>query len=210
VGVACVGGTCGATPSHYLLVNNPAGVTFIDACAAPGATTYLPGVDDGDVQIPLPFAFRYWDTDLGAGAFINVSSNGWISMDGVAGSAPAGAIPSLARPNAVIAPFWHDGLNRTPGQCVATIGTAPDRQWVLEWSNQLYSGSPPDASLTYEIILSETTHEIDFAYAMFIYPLFGAIGIENFVGNAGVNGCSGGQANCMPASGQVMRFQPIP
>ncbi len=180
----------------------------MDACSIAGASTYLPLADDRSVSLPIPFSFRYWDTDLAAGSLINISSNGWIGMDSIANAAPIGLLPSASRPNAVIAALWGDGVNRTPGQCVVTVGSAPNRQWIIEWSEQTYSAALAGASLTYEIILSETTHTIDLAYGTMTFGRTATVGIEDFTGSSGFNGCPRGVGACMPATGQVMRFVP--
>ena len=45
-------------------------VPFLDACAEPGHENLVPDMDDGRVTTMLRFAFRYWSTDLAAGASI--------------------------------------------------------------------------------------------------------------------------------------------
>jgi hypothetical protein len=194
--------------TNYRAIASPPGVSFVDACTAPGHMTYLAGADDSAVRVPIPFAFRYWSLDLAAGAMINVSSNGFINMDGVARSDLSGSIPSTAGPNATIAPHWGDDYNGTPGQCIATVGAAPNRQWVIEWQNDAYCCSLT-ASLTYEIILNESGNTIDFVYGTMSGVRSQVMGIESPDGAMAVGGCAGGATNCAPTTGQTVRFVPM-
>ena len=47
-------------------------------------TRLVSSVDDSSAQVPLPFNFRYWATDLRMGQMVNVCSNGYVNLDGVA------------------------------------------------------------------------------------------------------------------------------
>ncbi|MEI8255963.1 MAG: hypothetical protein WCJ30_09865, partial [Deltaproteobacteria bacterium] len=209
-GQFCSAGTCSTMITSYVQSASPAGVTFLDACAAPGAMTYLPSTDDSSAQVPLPFPFRYWTASLATGALVNICSNGWIGMDGVSGNSLSGTVPTASAPNAVIAPHWGDNYNSSPGQCVATFGTAPNRQWVVEWSDAYYCCSrPAGTTLTYEVILNESTNTIDFVYRTMSGARAQTMGIENQTGTLGVNACAGGTGSCIPTAGQVIRFTPM-
>ncbi len=210
-GQFCSAGVCSTMITGYMQVASPAGVTFRDACGAPGAMTYLSPADDSSALVPLPFPFRYWSASLAAGAMINICSNGWIGMDGVAGNSLGGSVPSASAPNAVIAAHWGDNYNNTPnGQCVATFGTAPNRQWVVEWNDDYYCCSRgAGVSLTYEIILSESTNTIDLVYRTMSGARAQTMGLENQTGTLGVNACPGGTGSCIPTAGQVVRFVPM-
>ena len=205
----CGGGTCSIPVPTTRYVQQGSPQTFIDACSVPGRLTYLAGADDAAVRVSLPFAFRYWTTDLAANAQINLTSNGWIGMLGDTAADLGGTLPNASAPNGVIAAYWRDNYNRSPGMCVATVGTAPNRQWVVEWQNQYHYGSGSE-SLTYEIVLSETTNTIDLVYQTMSGVGSGAVGSENAAGTAGVGGCPGGGTICGPTSGYRTRFAPAP
>jgi hypothetical protein len=187
-----------------------AGVTFIDACAAPGRLTVLPTADDSSTRVPLPFPFRYWATDLATGSMINITSNGWMGMAGDTFASLGGTVPSASLPNAVIAPHWGDNYTRT-GICIATVGIAPNRQWVIEWFDTHYCCfADPSIHITYEVILSEGTNTIDFVYSTIMGARSQTMGIENQTGTMGINACPGGVGSCTPTTGQMIRFVPIP
>jgi hypothetical protein len=209
-GQTCYSRACTSTPPTRYTQVAPAltSVPFIDACAAPGHTEHLASMDEGSVRVPLPFGFRFWATDLPAGSMINVTTNGWIGMDGATSMSSSGTIPSTSAPNAVIAAHW--GNNHTRGPiCVATVGTAPSRQFVVQWNDTHYSGSTT-AHLTYEIILSEATQFIDIAYGPMMGTQARVMGIENQAGSSGINACRGGASTCSPTEGQRVRFLPAP
>jgi hypothetical protein len=185
----------------------PADVTYTNVCALPGATRVLTGTDDGATPAPLPFPFRYWATNMPMGSMINVCSNGWIGMTGAADSSLSGSVPSAATPNGVIAAHWVDIVNRE-SQCIATVGTAPARRWIVQWPNSRYFGSGL-GNLDFEIVLHEGSNNIDVLYQNMTGANAGVAGIENQAGTAGVAGCPGGSAfSCAPPSGTRIRYIP--
>lgn len=198
----------GALPT-YTQSAPPSSVAWVDACAVAGHSEHLPGADDESVRVPLPFAFRYWGVNLPATSNVNLTSNGWLSLDGGAATTLRGTIPNVASPNAVIAPYWGDNFNRHP-QCVATVGTAPNRRWVAEWNDEVHCCTDdPAVHLTYEVILSETTNTIDFLYDTMTGATAHAVGLENQDGSAGINVCDAA-TTCIPTAGQRIRFTPSP
>lgn len=205
-----------SVPTTHYATSAPtaAQVPFIDACAVAGHMEFLAGADDQSAQTSLAFPFRYWATDLPAGAVVTVVSNGWIGMDGVTNSALTGTIPSAVLPNAVIAPYWGDDMNRSVSpQCIATVGTAPHRSMVFEWHDAAHC-CPADTMatvhLTYEVVLTEGAGTIDFIYQQMAGTRAQTVGIENQGGTAGLSGCSGGSPSCAPATGERIRFTPVP
>ena len=123
--------------------------------AATGTPVALTG-DDTHANITLPFAFPFYgSTYTGA----SLSSNGLLSFtDTVDDSAPTG-LPNSAPPNAVIAPFWADlVLDGSSSVVTATTGTAPNRQFTIEWVNATFYAEPTiDTSkrVTFTATLSE-------------------------------------------------------
>jgi len=204
--VCVLGGCVGYTVTPV----GPAVAPFIDACAASGSATVLPNADDSSVLSPLPFAFRYWTTNLTASAMINVCSNGWIGMDGMMNSSLGGSIPSTFGPHSVIAAHWGDDYTGPLGICIATVGTAPNRQWVVEWDQSGYCCSGGGGGLTYEVVLTETTNTIDLIYQTMTGARSQVAGIEDPTGSQGYPGCPDGTYDCTPTAGSAMRFTLIP
>ncbi len=210
-GLYCVMSECtDAPPTRYMqTAPAPGSVPFVDACTAAGHTAVLPTTDDGSTRVALPFAFRYWATDLPAASMINLCSNGWMGMAGDTSASLGGTVPSTTAPNAVIAPHWGDDVTGASGICVATVGTAPNRRWVVEWAMSRYFAGSGE-NLTYEVILSEGTGTIDLVYGTMTGARAQTMGIEDQTGMMGINACPGGTGGCIPTTGQVVRFVPIP
>lgn len=173
-----------STTSGYTLGLPPASVVYANVCGTPGATTVLPSVDDNAVVARLPFGFRFWGATLPANSGVGVSSNGFISLDGVGSSETAGSIPAATAPNGVIAANWIDIVTGTTGVCYATQGAAPSRRWVVQWANaRRYSSA--SSPINMEIVLSEGTNTIDLLYGPTM-TAGGVVGVENQTGTQAV------------------------
>lgn len=142
--------------------------TFIDVTAA-GNTLTFGNNDDADTLITLPFPFIFFNKPYQAGSQIAVSTNGWMSLDGF--SQPqyqGGPLPGTALPPALIAPFFADlFLPGGSSVIVQTVGTAPDRQLVVEWLNAGVldsQGNDLGSSVTFEAVLYEGSNDIQFIY----------------------------------------------
>jgi len=111
------------------------GATDHDDSSSPGAAA---------VRVPL------LGDDLPLGSMINVSSNGFMSMDGIPNAIYYGmSMPSTTAPNSVVAVHWATTNTSAMGICIAAHRRAPNRQWVVEWSQGYYCcGAGP--VLTYE------------------------------------------------------------
>jgi hypothetical protein len=203
VGVATL--AAGTLPT-YRRTEVPAGVAFIDACAVPGARRALQNVNDAQTLDAVPFPFRYWGATVSA---VNISSNGFLNFDGVSSAATAGALPSVSLPNGVVAPYWLDLITRESGVCIATLGAAPDRRFVVEWDDAAYFPARA-GNLTFEVILSETSNTIDMLYQTLGTPAGSVtLGVENIDGRDAAVLCSASAA-CPVATGARFRWVPTP
>ena len=187
------GGTCtGVAPGSYLQTSYRfPGPSFIDACAVLGHTTHLPNLDDDSVRIPLPFAMRSWNAIVPINTQINITSNGWLSFDGVALLNYFGMIPDTAAPNWLVAPYFTDLFTSATGVCVATIGVSPSRRFIVEWADAVFL-SDRTRHVTFEAILNESGL-IEFYYDTMAPPPTPqnvTIGLENQTGAAGVVVCN--------------------
>jgi hypothetical protein len=208
----CFASACtDALPIRYTQTTvTAAEAPWIDACAEPGHTEHLGGLDDASATVTLPFPFRYWATDLPAGANINITTNGWMGMDGMMDASLGGTVPERFEPNAVIAPHWGDDYTRGP-ICVATVGAAPSRKFVVEWNDTYYCcGDDGRVHNTFEVVLSEGTGTIDFIYLGMTGARAQTTGIEDQTGMNGINACPGGIGSCTPMDGERIRFLPTP
>ncbi|SPD72923.1 hypothetical protein PITCH_A1590005 [uncultured Desulfobacterium sp.] len=157
--------------------------------------TKLTLADEGGTSgIPIGFNFVYYGTIF---TTVTVTANGYLGFSPTI-SPDNTIIPLADTPNALIAPFWDDlnpGLNPGGGVFFQTIGSAPDRRFIVEWKDVPLK-SDPDSRLTFEAVLFEGNNEIQFHYLSMIdgsgmttSPMVtgqsATIGIENADGGKG-------------------------
>jgi subtilisin family serine protease len=147
----------GTVAENYVFSDGAYG--WIDATAG-GTNTGLRS-DDASVTLTLPFAFRFFGTDQTS---VKVSTNGYL----VFGTSDASAwsnvrLPSSAVPNGIVAPLWDDlRLNRRGAIWYRTLGTAPNRRFVVSWIGVPHYYDVGDSS--FQAILEEGSGDIVFQY----------------------------------------------
>jgi hypothetical protein len=198
----------GAT--RYTRATSPLG--FLDACTAPGSHRALIAVDQAYAVEGLPFSFRFYGAAQTL-AVINV--NGMVSFSSAAAlAADANAtLPHPAIPSTIF-PFWDDLQTRAPGVCIATLGAAPDRRFVIEWRDAGFAGGAnPDAHLDFEVVLSESSHLIDVIYRRMDDSTARATGSSATIGLQGVDASASDLAAFdtagAVASGGSIRWTPV-
>lgn len=143
--------------------------TFVNACAMGGMRVALGGAGRDDAHaataLTMPFGFRFFGAEY---TRVWPSTNGY-AVFGV--SAPqdraGGADRFPADEGPLVAAFWADLVLRAgPGSdlCALTSGTAPNRQFVLEWLDA-YHTTYDTTHLTFEVVLTETTNTVDIIYS---------------------------------------------
>ena len=156
--------------------------------------------DAGSASIAIGFSFNFDGTNY---SNVRVSSNGWISF--LTSSSPTSAANNLTsggnRP--LVAPLWDDLDGRpTPSQGRAfyqTLGTAPNRIFVMEWKNWEWNYSSSARAISFQVRLYESTNIIDFVYKQ---------GPD--AGNpSGSSGASIGLASVATGSGNFLSVQSI-
>ena len=117
----------------------------------------------------------------------------------------------MSTPNGVIAAYWGDNYNRL-GQCIATLGTAPFRRWVMQVDDGAHCcDTTAGVNLNYEIVISETTNTIDLLYGSMAGARTSTVGVENPTGSMGISGCPMPTTySCVPAANSAVRFEPSP
>jgi hypothetical protein len=197
--------------------------TTVSACTLPGVQRILAGEDDAMAMITAPFSLRLFGTPLPSGTPLYVSSNGMVSLMSFDGGEATitGTIPTSTAPNGLIAAYWADLVMGSDGVCAVSVGSAPSRRFILQWSNgQFYSGStamPTVGSASFEIIYNEADASIDFLYDTIsgqpaTAPTRAAVGVENVLG-MGLAICPGGRTGVAPECTAVTsgtRFRLVP
>ncbi len=202
----CAAGRCYAGERYAVTQPSTVAVPYLDVCGEPGAVRVLMSSDDESVSMPLPFATRWWGAPLASGATMVVAVNGAISVGGTSGLFPVyQAIPDTRVPNGVIAVHWADLFNTAGGTCVAAVGAAPTRRWVVQWVNTAIRGVT--SNLSFEVIVHEGSGVIEFAYGS-LSDSGAAIGLENPTGTEVASGCIGTTIPCEVTSNARLRFTP--
>jgi len=129
----------------------------------PAGGTLVPGsaADDAVVTVNLPFATAIYDQNFAAGSTISISTNGNVQFVGTGGSTAYSnaALPASAfgATTPVLLPFWDDLDLRSTGGGIytQTIGTAPNRQFVIEWRGRHFSETNGPQSVNFAVVLNE-------------------------------------------------------
>jgi len=214
-GQVCVSGRC-VTPSDYR-VTVPMGVSYVDACAVPGASRVMFARADASVSaVTAPFAFPYWGVMVPSGSALTVSTTGYLRIGSEVSATLSGVLPSLAQPNGVLAPHWGDLSLRSRQVCLAVLGNAPSRRLVVAWPDATYFDAAPEVHLNFEVTVTEETGVIDFVYGVMTRARYQTTGIETVDGRRALRPSAGllGTCieatgnNCRPASNSTIRFVP--
>lgn len=185
--------------------------------------------DDGRATLTLPFAFEYFGAAV---TTVDVSANGFIAFETLGpGHANNPTFPSLVEPDATVGVYWEDwfidpaitgaGIRR------ATVGTAPNRAFVIEWVNvrPWNQTTTNHRRVTMQVVLRETTHAIELRYGLTATTgmpqtaVSASVGIENALGTVGENilsctpSCSGPPRPTNPngfPQNSVITLTPVP
>lgn len=141
----------------------PAGGTLVTGSAA----------DDALVSVTLPadFSTRVYGTVVPAGGTLRASTNGNLQFVGTGGSTEFanGALPAAAfGTTPALLVFWDDLDLRTTGGGIYTnvVGTAPNRQFVVEWRGRHFSETSGPQSVNVAIVLNEgSSGAFEYRYA---------------------------------------------
>jgi hypothetical protein len=196
VGDATSGGPDGF---GYTWVNSydAAGPTFSWIDTSGATSTGIANGDDWRGTVNLPFAFRFYGVPYNQ---ITVTTNGWVGMGPYTNYSSSYwtnyPIPTSSAPNNMIAGLWDDwkaGGSYPAGDIlVKTVGTAPNRQFVVIFFEFVRSSSNTDY-YTWEVILDEATSDITVQYLDVVgssdYANNGVgatVGVENADGSDGL------------------------
>lgn len=145
--------------------------SFVDISGQGGGVSVLTGTDDGTAPLALEFQFRMYGTLYPVAC---VSTNGAVYfMASAATCTGFGAdfantdITATSVPNdrPALLPLWTDLTFDSPvagSVLYHTLGTAPNRRFVIQWNNAIPQGS--GSPVTFQAILFETSNRVLFQY----------------------------------------------
>jgi hypothetical protein len=211
-------------------ITTPAASCQIMTGATPimgGTATLAAGDSVATANLALPFAFSYFATPV---TTYSVTSNGLFGLFATTGTVSAfstlsgNPIPNVATPNNVIAAYAADmdRAGAVAGTAVIqtlTVGTTPNRTFVVEWFDFAPWGSPARPErLQFQVKLQETTNAIELHYCR-LDPSTGlssavtggnaVIGLENAGGTDPSVAWSYQTANSVNTT-QAIVFTPVP
>jgi hypothetical protein len=177
--------------------------------------TVIAGVtgDDAFGTVTIPFTFNYAGVPYTS---VNVSTNGLANF-GTGSSEYINELAATTPPFNLIAGFWDDlEVPSTASVVSGTVGTAPNRQYVIQWNNVPRLGATN--RYNFQIRLYETSNVIEICYGSSTNAATAAasIGLKGAVGGSGdfINAPNGSTtlANdniaAIPARGLRFRFTP--
>jgi hypothetical protein len=163
-----------ATAAQTTYAHDDSGASGFVDIASTGDLVGYPQQNSWIAMTSLPFAFRFYDQTSDQ---LCVSANGllFFGVDTcpIEPFAPLGVywfenVPLPALPAPAIAPYWmhfyFDGQVHTQ-----TLGTAPNRQFIVEWSNEQAWNSSGDGGtgnpiVAFEAIFDEASGNLSFEY----------------------------------------------
>ena len=120
--------------------------------------------DDEYGSLLLPFAFRFGNTQLAAGATLYACSNGYLTV----GAGVDAYAPSWSSSYGIISPLAHDlnivgdWVTANTGVWYEVSGASPDRVLTVEWCDVPNYGE--DNRYNFQVKLHEGTNLIEFCY----------------------------------------------
>jgi subtilisin family serine protease len=115
--------------------------------------------DETGATVDLPFAFPFHGTPVEE---VTVSDNGVLSFDGSVAGWNRAQLPTPARPDGGLFPFWDDlRLEEDGAVWTGVAGEGSDRKFVVEWRNARFFAG--EGSVTFQAVLG-ADGEIAFHY----------------------------------------------
>jgi len=164
---ACTMGYCGTTGCQPF--GTPATSGGYTGCQRTMAVTALPCedartlgtrssvTDDSSITATLPFTFNFYGTPRTS---ILLSSSGVLTFNGLNPGVSNVCLPTSSYP--MIAPFWEHVHVSSGGLYTATLGTAPNRRYVVQWYGIVYLSGAQLVDV--RAVLKEGRGDIDVCY----------------------------------------------
>lgn len=125
--------------------------------------------DEAIVTVAAPFTFSVYGHTVATGSPISLSTNGNIQL---LGSGSGDDYDNTVLPTASVAgaapaifPYWDDLTLEEGGIYTQTLGSAPNRQFWVEWVGRHYQDAPGAATLRFAVVLNEGSNQFQMIYA---------------------------------------------
>ena len=146
------------------LISDTSCTTPFEDISATGTATGLS--DDGNTIVTLPFLFSL---DGVVSSDLVIGNNGAVHFNTTGSFVAAQNDPLSGGSTQGFYPFWDDIDDDAGNVYHETRGFAPNRRFIVQWDNRdlwsLGTGGIPTDSITFQLVLHETSNEIHFVYA---------------------------------------------
>jgi serine protease len=140
--------------------------------------TNIPLGDDQSISVATPFPIQFAGATPGLNS-VFVGSNGVLSFSQAITTFSNVALPATNAPT-IVAPFWDDlnpGPNGAGDVFHATLGTAPTREFVIEYRGVSHFSNVPSA--TFQVVFFENSPNILFNYCDVLFEGTGGAAFSN-------------------------------
>jgi hypothetical protein len=111
--------------------------------------------------IPIGFSFNYCGIPY---TEVSASSNGWVSFADPGDSYSWNDQTALNDVKPALFPLWEDLSGDGAEANYITTGTAPNRIFIIEYKNWLWSWNASSPVISFQVKLYETTNVIEYSY----------------------------------------------
>jgi hypothetical protein len=144
--------------------NSSGAFNFIDIT---GSGTALSLSDDASADVTSPFSFSFYGQTSNQFCINNNGHVVFATSGSCSGNFGNQSFPATVFANPVFLPFWDDFYS-DGNVYVNTVGSSPNRQFVVEWAGKDTFDSrtaPVPPGYTFELVLNESDNSIDFNYS---------------------------------------------
>jgi hypothetical protein len=147
----------------------------------PAGGTLVPGsaVLDGvsNLTVPAGFSFSVYGETIAAGSTLRATTTGVLQLSNDA-TVPAYTNTTLPASGAgdfggqfpadatLLMPYWDDMRLDTTGGGIYTnlVGSAPNRNWIVEWRGKAFSTNPPATTTVFAVVFTEGQDGFEYLY----------------------------------------------
>ncbi|WP_150132226.1 hypothetical protein [Dokdonella koreensis] len=138
-----------------------------------GVGTRMELGNDNTLGVDMPFSFNFYGTTTNQ---LGIATNGGLYVGMVRPLwGDNGPLPNGGLGGPAMLPLWDDFDSAPGGIYYATLGTAPNRRFVVQWDDLVhYDGASNTDGATFQVIIDEATGTFSYEYADVQYSAIGA------------------------------------
>ncbi len=155
--------------------------------AITGGTVLGNNTNDDDLfdYIPIGFTFNYGNVNF---VEVSVCSNGYVKLGGLSNNLSFNPISDSFTDDTLVSALGGDLESTSTGVMeYKTIGSAPNRTFVVQWTDYTSYGNNDD--LDFQIRLYETSNKVEVSYGSFVIDAYNSfeVGLRGVLANLDYN-----------------------